>query len=318
MPPPRFSVRDVQFSQELTGYIITVTSDTPCHLFMRWTTEQPRTHVDPKWKRGYPFPAKIRFCFVVYKDNEQEEVGDTLEHTFLKLDWPHCQTRYFYFWGTINGEVSPSESPLFEKHFTKPMAAYLYLERALLETCWFNGVDVSWNAVHDALSYPLSESGSLLYAWTRKVDDTTWWNRRIILRFNTEAIPADAVIWSARLDIRPTYKYDRGNYNICFVPATGVGDEALVGDYGEILNDVADVCDRLFIDDIVINTWYHRELNALGIAQITPGGWTKFAIKTQIDVDDVEPLTGVREARLNIEANLAGGVPTLAIAYTLP
>ena len=87
---------------------------------MRWTLEKPRTHKDPVLRRGVYFPERVRFCFVEYLDNEQQEAGDTLTHTFIKLDWPVCQTRYFYFWGTVAGEVSPSESPLFTKHRPTP------------------------------------------------------------------------------------------------------------------------------------------------------------------------------------------------------
>jgi len=117
MPPPRFSLRGIEQTIQTTGYIIVVTTDVPCHLFMRWTLEKPRTHKDPVLRRGVYFPEAVRFCFVEYEDNEQEEAGDTLIHTFIKLDWPVCQTRYFYFWGTVAAEVSPSESPLFHKHF---------------------------------------------------------------------------------------------------------------------------------------------------------------------------------------------------------
>lgn len=117
MPPPRFSVRDLEQIQELTGYTFEVTTDVPCHLYMRWTVEKPRTHKDPVFKRGALFSEEVRFCFVEYEDNEQEEAGDTLIHTFIKHDWPICQTRHFYFWGMVAGESSPSESPLFQKHF---------------------------------------------------------------------------------------------------------------------------------------------------------------------------------------------------------
>jgi len=117
MPPPRFSIRHLEQNLQPTGYIFIATTDVPCHLFMRWTLEKPRTHKDPVLRRGVYFPEAVRFCFVEYEDNEQEEAGDTLTHTFIKLDWPSCQTRYFYFWGTVAGEVSPSETPLFSKHF---------------------------------------------------------------------------------------------------------------------------------------------------------------------------------------------------------
>ena len=118
MPPPHFSIRQLDSQQVPDGYHFVVTTDTPCHLWLRWTLEKPRTHKDPLLRRGAYFPEKVRFCFVEYLDNEQQEAGDTLTHTFLKQEWPVCQIRYFYFWGTVAGEASPSESPLFEKHFT--------------------------------------------------------------------------------------------------------------------------------------------------------------------------------------------------------
>ncbi|MBA7677018.1 hypothetical protein ES703_85266 [subsurface metagenome] len=118
MPPSRFSVRELESQQVPDGYHFTVTTDSPCHLYLRWTLEKPRTHKDPILRRGVYFPEKVRFCFVEYHDNEQEEAADTLAHTFLKQEWPVCETRYFYFWGTVGAEPSPSESPLFTKHFT--------------------------------------------------------------------------------------------------------------------------------------------------------------------------------------------------------
>lgn len=62
------------------------------------------------------------FCFTAYTDNEQEEAGDTTIHTFIKHNWPHCQTRYFYFIGTRFGLPSPSTTPVFEKHFNQAEA----------------------------------------------------------------------------------------------------------------------------------------------------------------------------------------------------
>ncbi|GAI25453.1 unnamed protein product, partial [marine sediment metagenome] len=56
------------------------------------------------------------YCFDVYHDNEQEEAGDTLTHTFIKQNWPFCQTRSFYFIGTRDRFESPSESCIFHYH----------------------------------------------------------------------------------------------------------------------------------------------------------------------------------------------------------
>lgn len=99
------------------GYRITVTTDRPCHLFLRWTDIEPEIHSIPVERRGILMHYDRRFCFVVWNENEQEEEGDTLTHTFIKDNWPVCQTRWFYFVGTVAGEQQPSTSPIFKKHF---------------------------------------------------------------------------------------------------------------------------------------------------------------------------------------------------------
>lgn len=58
----------------------------------------------------------VYYCFTAYQDIEQEEAGDTLTHTFIMSDWPACESRWFYLWGTIAGEASPSESPIWGRH----------------------------------------------------------------------------------------------------------------------------------------------------------------------------------------------------------
>jgi len=98
------------------GYKIIFTTDNECHLYMRWTLIVPQQHIIPRYRRGVWLFDDKRFCFVAYHENEQEEIGDTLIHTFIKENWPVCQTRWFYFIGTKNGEQSPSTSPIFKKH----------------------------------------------------------------------------------------------------------------------------------------------------------------------------------------------------------
>lgn len=114
--PDLFSVRDVTWVLSADSVTLTVITDVPCHLWMRWTLTKPRIHSKASVRRGLALMKDVRFCFTTYHDNEQEEDGDTLVHTFLKPDWPVCETRFFYFWGEITGEVSNSTSPLFELH----------------------------------------------------------------------------------------------------------------------------------------------------------------------------------------------------------
>ena len=165
MPPPRFSIRDIEQIPKPTGYHIVLTTDVPCHLFMRWTLEKPRTHKDPVLRRGVYFPEAVRFCFVEYRDNEQEEAGDTLTHTFIKLDWPVCQTRYFYFWGTVNGELSPSESPLFTKHRLAPPVPppeLMYQLNSIEPQLYTIAGNDIWNTFDSSHDCPPDATGALI------------------------------------------------------------------------------------------------------------------------------------------------------------
>ena len=100
----------------------------PCHLWMRWSTVEPQEHLIPVIVRGLPLKTDKRFCFVAYQDNEQTEGGDTYVHVFLKEPWPHCETRWFYFHGTMSAEYSPSTSAIFKKHREAPEFWRIILE----------------------------------------------------------------------------------------------------------------------------------------------------------------------------------------------
>lgn len=103
-----------------TGYIIIVTTNAYCHLFMRWSKQPYRVHLRPQIIRGLAQRFLPDYCFTVYQDNEQEETGDSLVHTFIKEPWSHCETRYFYFWGTIDDGHSPSTTCAYTKHRFQP------------------------------------------------------------------------------------------------------------------------------------------------------------------------------------------------------
>ena len=113
MTLPLFSVRDISFHPLLDGFVITVTTDIPCHLYMRLTTLQPQIHRVPRLRRGIALHTDLYFCFTTFDENEQAEPGDKLIHTFIKQNWPLNETRHFYFRGEISGVPSVSTSPIF-------------------------------------------------------------------------------------------------------------------------------------------------------------------------------------------------------------
>ena len=116
--PQLWALKDIQQEQTATGIKIVAVTFQPCHLWLRYSLIEPKQHIVPVLKRGVPFHADKYFCFDSYHDNEQGEAEDTLTHTFIKEPWPVCETRWFYFYGTIAGQPSPSESPIFKKHKT--------------------------------------------------------------------------------------------------------------------------------------------------------------------------------------------------------
>ncbi len=294
MALPHFSVRDIQYSIHLTGYIIVVTTDVPAHLWMRWTIEEIRRHFDPVIKRGASFPVKVRFCVVEYRDNEQEEAGDTLTHTFIKLNWPECQTRRFYFFGNVAGVWSPSESPLFEKHFKLPP----------MDGPFYAQIDASpWNLwprrIFNGASYLVThgepDATSINASQTRFAEQTKFGTNyflidRFPLYFDTSVLPSDAFIYGAivsqQISFLPAVVKD-----IRIVSAPDLHDPPVLSDYGYILSRRNDEIATLITADMRSlhrNFW---KINAAGIASINKTAKTLWAMLTIDDVNFSAPTT---------------------------
>lgn len=124
-PLTKWALDDIQQTLVIGGWVIQTTTDVPCHQWLRHTLMPPQKHAKPVERRGLIIAWDARFCFVAYQDLEQVEEGDTLTHTFVWTDWQICQTRWFYFWATIGGTLSPSTSCIFSKGFHPGEALFL-------------------------------------------------------------------------------------------------------------------------------------------------------------------------------------------------
>jgi len=111
---------DVQQVVNSDGYTITLTTDVAAHLFLFYTFKEPWTHRVSVNERGLLVPWWAYWCYVSWIIVEQDEPGDTLEHTFQITGLVTCNHIWFRFHGTIAGNSSPSASPIFHKHFVKP------------------------------------------------------------------------------------------------------------------------------------------------------------------------------------------------------
>jgi len=116
--PPILNIAILSITQNITeaGYLISIATNVPGHLFLFYTTRKPWKHTTPILRRGVIFKDAIRFCFVDWLQIEQQEAGDTLYHTFLLEPWERCQTRWFTFKSKVFDEWSPSIGPIFTKH----------------------------------------------------------------------------------------------------------------------------------------------------------------------------------------------------------
>jgi len=110
------SFRAVDFHASTEGVRIRVYTDVACHIYCRLTIKKPWIHKKARIVRGLPVQDDVRFCFVVFEDNEQYESGDTIVHTFWKPSWTVCTTKWCYFWGYVSDELAPSTSALFKYH----------------------------------------------------------------------------------------------------------------------------------------------------------------------------------------------------------
>jgi len=119
MPVERWFPRTLQQEDTLDGFTITLTTNTPCHLWLYWTDHKTWAHQKSMTDRGLVVMDAGYWCFVAWHKIEQDEPGDTTTHTFTWPDWAKCQTRYFRFHGEIAGEDSPSDSPILHKHKTE-------------------------------------------------------------------------------------------------------------------------------------------------------------------------------------------------------
>jgi len=132
-----FAVLTIAYANSADGVIITVTTNNPCHLWLRISDHMPQKHLHAAESRGALVQTYIDQCFVAYTDIEQQELGDTYTHTFAVAPWPVCTLKWFYFWGTVAGQLSPSASPIFAYHKkTQP-----------LEPTWILIIDEPWTSI---------------------------------------------------------------------------------------------------------------------------------------------------------------------------
>lgn len=235
--------------------------------------------------------SDLYFCFDVYTDNEQEEAGDTLTHTFIKEPWPYCQERWFYFHGEINGIPSPSTSCIFYKH---PIASLLPTHKYDL----LGGgrlTEAYWGTYEETWAWA---NASVVYNNIRFTQAGAWGFERgpFILRgylvFDTTALPPGKEIYSAHIRFhRGFVQNDGAPFDL--VLQNGQPDyphvPCVLSDYNKAYyhGNGGSIPDSEFNSDVPFNL----KLNAQGLSWIRAGEYTKLCLRTSFDIAGVNPWT---------------------------
>lgn len=130
-PPPvakNWLITSYAHAWHLTGKQIAVTTDTPCHLYLRFKDESPEWHARTTWQRGVPQTNDPGLAMKEYDQIEQEQDGDTLCHLFTLDPFPSKTRIWYYFIGTIAGGDVKSRSQFFRQDYELHALADLFDE----------------------------------------------------------------------------------------------------------------------------------------------------------------------------------------------
>jgi len=315
-------LKDLKYEYLDDGFKIVVTTDVPCHLYCRMTTTPPRKHALPSYRRGLYLQGDIRFCFVVYEDNEQDESGDTLTHTWLKDAWPVCEMRWFYFVGTIAGQPSVSESPIFKFHFPGPPPVppppMLYVFNATLSNRTLTKQSASWAAarnaaegdIHPQYAPPLYK----LWAGDRLVTLYGVW--RGFLFFDTSDLPDTFRIQSAFLNlfVIDAHLMNEPTLKAIVITEGRQNDPILKPDYWEQLWWQTHGGER-DIDTLVTNAYNSINFNDAGLLWINPTGITRVCLRSERDIHDIMPTTSQRMISFHSAQKGTPFIPQLHVYY---
>lgn len=297
LPPPtpstsNWTPTNFVITSVLDGFTIVVTTDIPCHLYLRWTDNPPHKHPYSRLQRGILMMTDVYYCFTTFHENEQLEEGDTYVHTFVKKNWPVCQTRYIYFIGTVQGAEQPSTSAIFTVHRTEEE---IHTSTGPIpcttdnRTLWYE--HANWAGAHDRLLGKMGDwhnwANHFLIARARHTVSRNI--MRSYLFFPTSTIPDDSVIKAAYLDLFVIHKE-----NLLVTPhrkiqvTKGVQTKPIIySDYGAQLPHTF-VGGERWIDELILDQYNRFTLNDIGLAFIKPGGMTRLCIRQEHDVLDLD------------------------------
>ncbi|KKM93053.1 hypothetical protein LCGC14_1212290 [marine sediment metagenome] len=102
---------------------VALTTDVAAHLWLRHTNVIEKVHLREKIIRGLGVMGDPKYCFVEWSEVEQNEPGDTLNHTFTFNTWADGEQRWWHFRAWVGGSPSESNTNIFTATYQEQGAA---------------------------------------------------------------------------------------------------------------------------------------------------------------------------------------------------
>lgn len=123
----RYFITHQQATLNCSTLTVNMTSGTAQHLWLLYSFKDPFVRPRPYRNQQSERPHQNNFSLEIQGDVEQQEPGNTIDHTFV-LPWPYATTRlYFYSINQGTGGLKATRSPIF---------AYEITPQILFEETW--------------------------------------------------------------------------------------------------------------------------------------------------------------------------------------
>jgi hypothetical protein len=292
-PPPQDAIgnwyQDVPaYPTPAPDFTITTVTNIKVHQFLRWTLVPPQKHIVPLIVRGATAGTYIDQCFVSYHDVEQNELGDTLTHTFTFTDWPVCQTRYYYLWATKLAQLMPSASPIYTKHRLTPpppTIVKIYSDPGHLLTTvdgavYRNGTNLTWPDLHDGVGTVREYIQLRYYVWLSGASAGNRWTmlQRHKATFNLACIPLGSTIEAVSYYFWPSVKACSFSVKPTFalyIPPAPPWNDVVTSDYQGMLSTA--ISTLLTYDEILTSAFNHHDILPAYLSLFQPGQLARIA-----------------------------------------
>lgn len=292
MPVLRFHLLTITHEQVNGSVVVTITTNAACHLYLRYSDVFPRIHRKSVARRGLVMGWDARYCFAAYQHLQQDEEGDTFTHTFTWPGWANCDTRYFYFWGTMGGQDMVSDTPIFWIHYLlveeeppEGITIRFYPDLVTTTDGWANRDPTYefWPAMRNGLGTGAYHGQTtIVLADFRSTPYNGYWGmlQRGIVTFPPATIPEAAVIIGGAVGVFGFTKED----TLEISPSLGLYKSWPLDDVVFVPADYQNLGNTLLAPPIAYNDFDEAgenifTLNALGLANISRTENSRFAFR---------------------------------------